>query len=216
MLRYILAPLAAVVLLTACLIPDDAEARRGGGAYRGGRLPRRRGRSSRTSRRRRCRSARRRLSGLWISGSRLRVSGLRCRCGSGRRGRCWRPLLAVLRTAVTATTPTATGFAATNPSSLALGAQPASTSRSTPGAVMRGQAAAVVRPIRTGRTLAAGSSASGWSTASSAMSGFPPAPGCTLCRSIRPGRSAGPRAGGAWPIGTNRAVVVGSLARSIF
>ena len=36
MLRYILAPLAAVVLLTACLIPDDAEARRGGGAYRGG------------------------------------------------------------------------------------------------------------------------------------------------------------------------------------
>jgi uncharacterized membrane protein len=36
MLRYILAPLAAFVLLTACLIPDDAEARRGGGAYRGG------------------------------------------------------------------------------------------------------------------------------------------------------------------------------------
>jgi len=36
MLRYILAPVAAVVLLTACLIPDDAEARRGGGAYRGG------------------------------------------------------------------------------------------------------------------------------------------------------------------------------------
>src|SRR6187401_2751614 len=36
MLRYILAPLAAVVLLIACLIPDDAEARRGGGAYRGG------------------------------------------------------------------------------------------------------------------------------------------------------------------------------------
>ena len=36
MLRYILALLAAVVLLTACLIPDDAEARRGGGAYRGG------------------------------------------------------------------------------------------------------------------------------------------------------------------------------------
>jgi hypothetical protein len=36
MLRYILAPLAAFVLLIACLIPDDAEARRGGGAYRGG------------------------------------------------------------------------------------------------------------------------------------------------------------------------------------
>ena len=37
MLRYILAPLAAVVLLTACLIPDDAEARgRGGAGYRGG------------------------------------------------------------------------------------------------------------------------------------------------------------------------------------
>ena len=37
MLRYILAPLAAVVLLTASLIPDDAEARgRGGGGYRGG------------------------------------------------------------------------------------------------------------------------------------------------------------------------------------
>ena len=36
MLRYILVPLAAVVLLTTCLIPDDAEARRGGGAYRGG------------------------------------------------------------------------------------------------------------------------------------------------------------------------------------
>jgi len=36
MLRYILAPLAAVVLLTACLIPDDAEARRGAGGYRGG------------------------------------------------------------------------------------------------------------------------------------------------------------------------------------
>ncbi len=39
MLRYILAPLAAVVLLTAFLIPDDAEARagyRGGGGYRGG------------------------------------------------------------------------------------------------------------------------------------------------------------------------------------
>src|SRR4051794_41888732 len=36
MLRYILASLAAFVLLTTCLIPDDAEARRGGGAYRGG------------------------------------------------------------------------------------------------------------------------------------------------------------------------------------
>src|SRR6187397_2328533 len=36
MLRYILAPLAAVVLFTACLIPDDAEARRGGVGYRGG------------------------------------------------------------------------------------------------------------------------------------------------------------------------------------
>lgn len=36
MLRYILAPLATFVLLIACLIPDDAEARRGGGAYRGG------------------------------------------------------------------------------------------------------------------------------------------------------------------------------------
>jgi hypothetical protein len=36
MLRYILAPLGAVVLLTACLIPDDAEARRGGVGYRGG------------------------------------------------------------------------------------------------------------------------------------------------------------------------------------
>ena len=36
MLRYIFAPLAAVVLLTACLIPDDAEARRGGVGYRGG------------------------------------------------------------------------------------------------------------------------------------------------------------------------------------
>ena len=37
MLRYILTPLAAVVLLTACLIPDDAEARgRGGAGYRGG------------------------------------------------------------------------------------------------------------------------------------------------------------------------------------
>jgi hypothetical protein len=33
MLRYIFTPLAAVVLLTACLIPDDAEARRGGGNY---------------------------------------------------------------------------------------------------------------------------------------------------------------------------------------
>jgi hypothetical protein len=36
MLRYILTPLAAAVLLTACLIPDDAEARRGGVGYRGG------------------------------------------------------------------------------------------------------------------------------------------------------------------------------------
>ena len=37
MLRYILVPLAAVVLLTASLIPDDAEARgRGGAGYRGG------------------------------------------------------------------------------------------------------------------------------------------------------------------------------------
>ena len=37
MLRYILAALAALVLLTACLIPDDADARgRGGGGYRGG------------------------------------------------------------------------------------------------------------------------------------------------------------------------------------
>jgi hypothetical protein len=36
MLRYILAALAAFVLLIVCLIPDDAEARRGGGAYRGG------------------------------------------------------------------------------------------------------------------------------------------------------------------------------------
>ena len=37
MLRYILAALAAFVLLTASLLPDDAEARgRGGGGYRGG------------------------------------------------------------------------------------------------------------------------------------------------------------------------------------
>jgi len=37
MLRYILTPLAALVLLTASLIPDDAYARgRGGGGYRGG------------------------------------------------------------------------------------------------------------------------------------------------------------------------------------
>ena len=37
MLRYILAASAALVLLTASLIPDDAYARgRGGGAYRGG------------------------------------------------------------------------------------------------------------------------------------------------------------------------------------
>ena len=37
MLRYILAALAALVLLTASLIPDPADARgRGGGAYRGG------------------------------------------------------------------------------------------------------------------------------------------------------------------------------------
>ena len=37
MLRYILTPLAAVVLLAACLIPEDADARgRGGAGYRGG------------------------------------------------------------------------------------------------------------------------------------------------------------------------------------
>jgi len=37
MLRYVLAAFAALVLLTASLIPDDAYARgRGGGAYRGG------------------------------------------------------------------------------------------------------------------------------------------------------------------------------------
>jgi len=38
MLRYILAAIAALVLLTASLIPDDAYARggRGGGGYRGG------------------------------------------------------------------------------------------------------------------------------------------------------------------------------------
>ncbi|QDW40130.1 hypothetical protein FFI89_025140 [Bradyrhizobium sp. KBS0727] len=37
MLRYILTPLAALVLLTASMIPDDAYARgRGGGGYRGG------------------------------------------------------------------------------------------------------------------------------------------------------------------------------------
>ena len=37
MLRYLLAPLAALVLLTASLIPDDAYARRGGGGgFRGG------------------------------------------------------------------------------------------------------------------------------------------------------------------------------------
>ena len=37
MLRYFLAAFAALVLLTASLIPDDAYARgRGGGAYRGG------------------------------------------------------------------------------------------------------------------------------------------------------------------------------------
>ena len=37
MFRYILTALAALVLLTASLIPDDADARgRGGGAYRGG------------------------------------------------------------------------------------------------------------------------------------------------------------------------------------
>ena len=37
MFRYSLAALAALVLLTASLIPDDADARgRGGGGYRGG------------------------------------------------------------------------------------------------------------------------------------------------------------------------------------
>ena len=37
MLRYILAAVAALVLLTASLIPEDANARgRGGGGYRGG------------------------------------------------------------------------------------------------------------------------------------------------------------------------------------
>ena len=38
MIRYILAAFAALILLTASLIPDDAYARggRGGGAYRGG------------------------------------------------------------------------------------------------------------------------------------------------------------------------------------
>ena len=36
MLRYLLAPLAALVLLTASLIPDDAYARRGGGGGGGG------------------------------------------------------------------------------------------------------------------------------------------------------------------------------------
>src|SRR4051812_49716752 len=37
MLRYILTPLAALVLLTAMFTPDDAYARgRGGGGYRGG------------------------------------------------------------------------------------------------------------------------------------------------------------------------------------
>ena len=36
MLRYALAALAAVVLVSASLIPDDAYARRGGGGYRGG------------------------------------------------------------------------------------------------------------------------------------------------------------------------------------
>ncbi|MBW7971378.1 hypothetical protein [Bradyrhizobium sp. BR 10289] len=36
MLRYILAFVAAFVLFTATLIPDDALARRGGGGYRGG------------------------------------------------------------------------------------------------------------------------------------------------------------------------------------
>ena len=37
MLRYLLAALAALVLLTASLIPDDAYARRGGGGgFRGG------------------------------------------------------------------------------------------------------------------------------------------------------------------------------------
>jgi hypothetical protein len=35
MFRYILAAIAALVLLTASLIPDDAYARRGGGGYRG-------------------------------------------------------------------------------------------------------------------------------------------------------------------------------------
>ena len=36
MLRYILPLAAAVIMLTVCLVPDDAQARRGGGAYRGG------------------------------------------------------------------------------------------------------------------------------------------------------------------------------------
>ena len=36
MFRYSLAALAALVLLTASLIPDDAEARARGGGYRGG------------------------------------------------------------------------------------------------------------------------------------------------------------------------------------
>jgi hypothetical protein len=36
MFRYVLPVLAALVLVTASLIPDDAFARRGGGGYRGG------------------------------------------------------------------------------------------------------------------------------------------------------------------------------------
>ena len=86
MLRRILIASAAAAMLLVTFTPDDAEARRVAEVALSGRwrLPRRSGRSSRTSRRRRCRSARRRLSG------RLRLSGLRCRCGSGRCGRCWR------------------------------------------------------------------------------------------------------------------------------
>ena len=36
MFRYVLPVLAALVLVTASIIPDDAFARRGGGGYRGG------------------------------------------------------------------------------------------------------------------------------------------------------------------------------------
>ena len=115
MLRYILAAVAALVLLTACLIPDDAYARAAAAAVPIGAvwLPRRRGRGSRSSA---GGAVAVRGGAVAVRGGRYGSGGYGYRRPGPVRQRSARRLLAMPRqgpttAAAAATTPMATGFA---------------------------------------------------------------------------------------------------------